>query len=67
MPEILYIKLLDCEEVLVHGLGPGIVPLLPHKKEAIKVALGNDRYLSVSAKGFKVAAAYSLTIDKCQV
>jgi hypothetical protein len=50
MPEILYIKLLDCEEVLVHGLGPGIVPLLPHKKEAIKVALGNDRYLSVSAK-----------------
>jgi hypothetical protein len=67
LPDILYIKLIDCEDVLVHGLGPGIVPLLPHKKESIKVKLANNRYLNITARGFKVAAAYALTIDKCQV
>jgi hypothetical protein len=67
MPEILYIKLLDCEEVLVHGLGKGIVPLLPAKKEYLKIQLANKRHLPVTASGFKVAAAYALTIDKCQV
>jgi hypothetical protein len=41
MPEILYIKLLDYEEVLVHGLGKGIVPLSPHKKEYLMIQLAN--------------------------
>jgi hypothetical protein len=63
LPEILYMKMMDCEEVLVEGLDPGVVPILPADIMPIEVELNSNRKLKVRAKGFKLACAFSITVE----
>jgi hypothetical protein len=66
-PEILFVKIMDCEKILVKGLGPGVVPILPDPNAvSMKIDLKNRRKVKIKANGFKVAMAFALTVDKSQ-
>jgi hypothetical protein len=68
LPEIVYVRHMDCDHIFIPELGPGIVPVFPHhiKQSVTMSSRGTERKLDLDYTHIPLVPAYALTVDKLQ-
>jgi hypothetical protein len=66
LPEIIFLKLYNEQDILVPGMPAGILPVpIPEMSTSVVISLRNRKFAS-SWKQFPLNQAFSMTVDRCQ-